>query len=292
MTIDDKDWLIIKVVAEEKNLTKAAERLFISQPALTYRIQNIEKEFGAKIITRHNNGILLTPQGEDLLAYAEEMLLQFRRAKERIKNIGENVQGSLRLGTSSVFAHYRLPKILKNFLELYPDIEVSLKTGLSRHIYRMLQKEDISLAIIRGDYSWIEEKHLISEEPICLVSAQPIEFTDLPHKPQISYLTDSSLEPIIEKWWNEHFARPPLITMEVDSMDTCRQMVLNGLGWAILPAIGLNGQLAPYTRQLSWINGKPLTRRTWLMYHTKMLELSTVQAFTDYIKNSPALGNQ
>lgn len=282
--MDDKDWIILKTIAEEKNMTKAADRLFISQPALTYRLRNLEKEFDARIVSRHPTGVILTPQGESLLAYAESMLLQFRKAKERIKNMENKVQGTLRLGTSSVFAHYELPQILKNFLERYPDVEISLKTGLSRRINRMLRKEDIAVAIIRGDYPWIGEKFLIREEPICLVSSQPIEFSELPSKPQISYLTDSSLEPVIQEWWSESFSRPPLITMEVDSMDTCRQMVLHGLGWAILPAIGLSRQSAPFTRELFWRSGSPLLRRTWIMYTAASLELSAVRAFVDYIK--------
>ena len=283
--MDDKDWLAIKTVAEEKNITKAADRMYISQPALTYRLRNLEKEFGAKILSRHPNGVLLTPQGELLLSYAQTMLLQLNETRERIKNMENKVQGTLRLGTSSVFAHYELPQILKSFLEQYPDVEISLKTGLSRRIYRMLQKEEISIAIIRGDYHWVEEKFLLSEEPICLVSSQPIEFSELPYKPQVSYLTDSSLEPVVQEWWREYFTRPPLITMEVDNMDTCRQMVLHGLGWAILPAIGLGRQSAPFIRELFWRSGNPLLRRTWIMLPNSALELSSVRAFVEFVNN-------
>lgn len=284
--MDDKDWLILKTIAEEKNITKAADRLYISQPALTYRLRNLENEFGAKLVSRHPNGVNLTPQGEYLLSYTVEMLLRLNKAKEHIKNMENKVQGTLRLGSSSVFAHYELPPILKNFLELYPDVEISLKTGLSRRINRMLQKEEVSIAIIRGDYHWPEEKFLLREEPICLVSSSPIEFRELPHRPQVSYLTDSSLEPMVHEWWRESFSQPPRITMEVDSMDTCRQMVLHGLGWAILPAIGLGSNQGDlFTRELFWRNGNPLLRRTWLMFPKASLELSSVRAFAEFLKH-------
>ena len=282
--MDDKDWFVLKTIAEEKNITKAADRLYISQPALTYRLRNLEKEFGAKLVSRHPAGVTLTPQGESVLSYAQEMLIKLRKAKERVQSMENKVQGTLRLGTSSVFAHYILPQILKNFMATYPEVEVSLKTGLSRRINRMFQKEEISVAIVRGDYHWPEEKVLLGEEPICLVSSQPIEFNDLPNLPQISYLTDSSLEPVIQEWWREYFSQPPRITMEVDSMDTCRQMVLHGLGWAILPAIGLSRQGAPFTRELFWRSGEPLLRRTWMIYPSAALELSAVQAFTVFVK--------
>lgn len=281
--MDDKDWLVLKTVAEEKNLTRAADRLYLSQPALTYRLRNLEKEFGTQLFARRPSGILLTPQGEYLLSYSKDMLFQINKVKERIKNMENKVQGTLRLGTSSVFAHYVLPPILKSFLEVYPDVEVTLKTGLSRRIHRMLQKEEVSVAILRGDHNWEGEKFLLREEPICLVSSDPIEFSELPHKPQVSYLTDSSLEPMIEEWWRESFACAPHTTMEVDSMDTCRQMVLHGLGWAILPEIGLGGQDRLFTRELFWRSGKPLLRRTWVAFPESSLELSAVRAFVEFL---------
>ena len=283
--MDDKDWLILKTIAEEKNITKAAERLYISQPALTYRLKNLEKEFGAKLVSRNPGGVLLTHQGEFLLSYAVEMLLKLQDVKERVKNMEYKVQGTLRLGSSAIFAHHELPNILKQFLELYPDVEINLKTGLSAKIHRMLQKEELSVAIIRGDYLWSEGKSQILEEPICLINREPIEFKDLPHRPQINYLTDSSLKPLIDEWWRNSFDHPPLITMDVDSMDTCRQMVLHGLGWAILPATGLGKHTDLYKQNLQWRNGKPLLRHTWLMYHTSSFELLAVKAFVEFVHN-------
>ena len=282
--MDDKDWVMLKTIAAEKNLTKSADRLYLSQPALTYRLRNLEKEFGTQLVSRRPTGVLLTPQGEYLLSYSEEMLSQMNKVKERIKNMENKVQGTLRLGTSSVFAHYELPQILKSFLHRFPDVEVLLKTGLSRHIHRMLQKEEVSIAILRGDYHWVDEKFLLREEPICLVSSSPIEFSELPYKPQISYLTDSSLEPVIQDWWRESFACAPHVNLEVDSMDTCRQMVLHGLGWAILPEIGLGEQSGLFRRELFWRSGKPLVRRTWLAYSPAFLELSSIRAFVEFLK--------
>lgn len=284
--MDDKDWIILKTISEEKNITKAADRLYLSQPALTYRLKNLEKEFDTKIVLRNPNGVLLTPQGEYLLAYTKEMLLQFQKVKDRIQNTRNKVQGTLRLGSSSIFAHYELPHILKGFLELYPDVEIALKTGISNKVNRMLQKEEISIAIIRGDYFGGEEKFLLREEPICLVSSNPISFDALPKHPRINYVTDSSLQMTVEEWWRQSFSCPSFTSMEVDSMDTCRQMVLNGLGWAILPAMGLRQNDVLYTHELHWHNGKPLVRKTWVMYHTTAVELSAVKAFIEYIKDN------
>lgn len=282
--MDHKDWLILKTISEEKNLTKAAERLYLSQPALSYRVKNLEKDFGANIVLRNTTGIIFTPQGEYLLAYALKMLTQLAITKEQIQNMDNKIQGTLRIGTSAIFAHYELPAILKGFLERYPDVDISLKTGLSSQINKMLQKEAFAVAVLRGDYFWPEEKHLLQEEPICLASPQKIDFKELPTLPRINYGTDSSLRVMLEDWWRENFSIPPKIAMEVDSMDTCRQMVLHGLGWAILPLIGLQQHDSLYTQELHWRDGTPVLRRTWMLYRNASLELSPVYAFTNYLK--------
>ena len=283
--MDDKDWTIIKIISEEKSITKAAVRLYMSQPALSYRLKNLEKEFGAKIVLRNTTGVVFTQQGEYLLDYALKMLTQLTIAKERIQNMENTIQGTLRIGTSSIFAHYELPGILKGFLERYPKVDISLKTGLSSQINKMLQKEEFAVAILRGDYFWPEEKHLLQEEHICLASSNVIALQDLPDRPRINYRTDSSLQVMLEDWWRERFPCPPKITMEVDSMDTCRQMVFHGLGWAILPFSGLKQHDSLNTQELYWCDGKPLLRRTWLLYRNSSLELSAVHAFINYLKD-------
>lgn len=278
------DWLILKILAEEKKITKAAERLFISQPALTRRLKNLETQFKTSLVIRTPNGIIFTPQGEELLTYAEKTLLEIKQLSEQIQSMETKVKGTLFLGVSSVFAHYELPQLLKSFLEIYPEVEVSLKTGHSLKVNSMLQKDEISLGILRGDYSWEEEKVLLNEEPICLVSSKPIELKNLPKSPRI--IANSSVQNQAEEWWHQFFSVSPAVTMEVDSIDTCRQMVLHGLGWAILPAIGLKqyNHNDLHIRRLYFKDGTPLVRRTWLMYRSSHLNLPTICAFIEHMK--------
>ena len=111
--MDEKDWELLKTLSEEKNITKAAERLYISQPALTYRIKQIEKEFGVIIITRGKKGVLLTTEGEYIVEYALRMLSNLRQTKDFVRNISEGVRGKIRLGVSGNFVHYKLPSLFE-----------------------------------------------------------------------------------------------------------------------------------------------------------------------------------
>lgn len=284
--MDDKDWRILKVIEEEKNITKAAARLYISQPALTYRLRSMEEEIGTPIVSRIPSGVVFTPQGERLVAFAVEMTQRFEALKENIISMSSKVQGTLRMGSSAVFANYRLPKIMKGFLGIHPEVEFSLKTGLSSQVLRLLERQEIILAFVRGEHHWSGDKLLLSEEPVCLASVENFELKELVHKPHIRYSTDTTLQKEIEDWWRQHFKTPPCTTMEVSTMDTARQLMLHGLGWTILPSIGLPKDESLVTTPLFWRDGRPMTRKTWLLCADGALELLTARTFVDYLKSS------
>lgn len=281
--MNEKDWLILSTLLEERNITKTSKRLYISQPALTYRIKELEKEFNMKIITRGNRGVDFTPRGEFLAEYAKNMLVLLQTTKEQLVNMKEGISGTLRLAVSGMFARYELPTLLKEFLSIFPDVEFNLKTGWSSEVNLMLQKEDAHLGIIRGNYDWPGDKILLKEEKICIVSNKEIDVAHLPSLPRINYQTDMSLKNTIDMWWNQTYTVPPKITMETDRSDTCKQMVLNGLGYSILPEICIQKDDPLYTIPLTAKNNSYVTRNTWLIYNKTVLELKHVKAFIDFL---------
>ncbi|MDR3736614.1 MAG: LysR family transcriptional regulator [Acidobacteriaceae bacterium] len=280
--MDQKDGMMLMAIAREKNITRAAERLFTAQSALSYRLRNIEREFNASLFVRTPTGVTLTAEGECVLRYVKESEKNLREVKDHIQNLKNSMGGSLRLAASSVFAYYELPDILKKFIEIYPNVDIFLKTAISHDVYHMLQRDENSVAILRGDPVWTEDNRLFSEEPICLVSAMPLDLKELPHHPMIVN-PRSAVQDMAEAWWRQNFASPPYVAIEVDSMDICRQMILRGLGWGILPAIGLKGYDSLHVRNLSWADGQPLVRRTWVMCRTSSLKMKVVNAFMDYV---------
>lgn len=284
--MDDRDWDILATIAEEKNISRAAERLCISQPALSYRLRAIEEEFETKAFVRTPKGVSLTAQGEQMVAYAREMILALQKARERLAGHGGKVAGPLRIGSSAVFANHELPRLLAGFLQRHPGVDVHLRTGVSRAVLEMLDREACTVGIVRGDHPWTEVKHPLREEGICLLSHRPLELEQLPDAPRITYGTDPSLQALLDDWWREHFSRPPKAPMVVDTMDTCRRMVAHGLGYALLPDIGLDEieQLRPvYKRFLHWQDGDPVLRRTWLFCKESSLELPPVRAFVEHL---------
>jgi DNA-binding transcriptional LysR family regulator len=126
--MEDKDWIILSVLKLERNMTKALDRLFISQPALTYRIQQLEAYFKSKLFVRNRTGIQLTPQGEVVTQYAEEMLKRLQEIHDTIQSMETEVKGTIKLGVSSTVGRYMLPEMLRNYLARYPDVDINIVT--------------------------------------------------------------------------------------------------------------------------------------------------------------------
>jgi DNA-binding transcriptional LysR family regulator len=283
--LDERDWMVLQTLYKEKNITKAAQLLYISQPALTNRLHQLEKEFGVIIVNRGRRGVQFTPQGEYLAKSAQEMLLTLQKIKENVLNMEDSVVGTLRLGVSNFFTDYMLPNLLKLFKEQYPTIEFKVTTNFSSHIAQLIYNQDVHIGIVKGDFNWKDRKHLLFEESICIASKEKIDIHDLPNLPRIDYHTDTSLKNSIDKWWSEHFTQPPLVSIEVDKVDTCKKMVINGLGYAILPSLILKDVNDIHIADIKSIGGKPIVRKTWMIYHEDSLKLNIVKAFVDFIEN-------
>ncbi|MBY0199403.1 LysR family transcriptional regulator [Priestia megaterium] len=284
--MDEKDWLALKILFEEKHITRAAERLYVSQPALTYRLKNLENEFGTSLFFKIKGGIEFTSEGLHLVDYSNEMLNKLQETKDDMLNMKNEVRGTLRIGVSSNFAQYKLPKILKKFSLEYPYVQFNVNTGWSTDIINLLVSSRVQVGILRGNYDWPGVKSLLTRERLCLISRREIEMDQLSKLPFINYKTDSSLKNLINDWWQDRFSEPPLVTMETDRQETCKEMVKNDLGVSILPEICLQPSDNLYKYELSYKNGEPVFRNTWLMYNEDFLNLSTVRNFIAFLNEN------
>ncbi|BFH12183.1 substrate-binding domain-containing protein [Paenibacillus melissococcoides] len=209
------------------------------------------------------------------------MRLQLRQTKEFLRNMDNKVTGILRLGVLRPI----LPSILKQFLEQYPDVEVRVMTDWSSNLVHSVYSQHVHIGMLRGDYDWPDGKHLMMEENICIVSKHEIHLQDLPSLPRINYKTEPSLKNTMDLWWKERYSLPPNIAMEVDKMETGKEMVLNGLGYAILPTIVLGGQEDLYKINLTSKHGEPWKRKSWMIYRKESLNLTLIKEFVDFMKN-------
>ncbi len=281
--MNENDLHFLTTLSHERNLTKAAEKLFISQPALSYRIRALEKELGVPLFLRSKSGIDLTPQGEYLVDFASKQYSQILRMKEEIQAIdSETLVGTVHLGASLVFTQYELPQIIKQFNDLYPKVKFSITSSHSSNIFTKLNNEEINVGIIRGDFKWYEEKNELFTEPICIASAYNFLINDLPDLPRIKFVTDPILYHQINQWWNERYSVESRNIIETSNTGTCIELLKAGVGYAIIPSLGLqdfNGYIEP----IKWQNGEQFKRQTNIYTSTKSNLFPVVRVFKDFV---------
>lgn len=290
--MDLRDCTLLLTLFREKNITKVAEQLFISQPAITYRLKQIEDQFQSKLVNRTNKGVVFTPEGDHVVKFAQKMLDEFSETKDYVYNLSNEVRGVLRLAVTSNFAQYFLPNLLKRFSEIYPLVQIHLRTGKSSNMLHKLKQDEVHLSILRGDYTWPEEKKTIHQERILLISKSPLELENLPELPRIYYVTDQLLSQVINNWWTENYGAPPNNIVEADKVEACRDLVLTEMGYTIIPEICLNEthlkQLFVYP--LKTPSNDLIVRNTRLLYKRKTKEISVVNAFIEFIEQEIQLG--
>jgi DNA-binding transcriptional LysR family regulator len=147
---------------------------------------------------------------------------------------------------------------------------------------------------VRGHIDWKGPKIHLFKDILYLVDKEieSLEEVMQTERPFIQFKSDSNYYEEIQQWWQKHFASNPKRQITVDQIETCKQMAVNGIGYAILPSITLNGTEAVYTVPLS-SNAEELelTRDTWLIGYESAFQLRQVEAFVDIVKKHAALFN-
>ncbi|WP_243293048.1 LysR family transcriptional regulator [Bacillus sp. FJAT-47783] len=286
---------MLVMLAEEMNMRKAAERLFVSQPALSQRLQSIEKSWGFKIFIRSQRGLTITPQGEKVIQFAREMVAKEEKIREEITQMDGEIYGTLKMAVASIIGQHWLPKVLKDYVELYPQAKISLVTGWSSEMLKSMYEEDIHIGIIRGNPEWKGiKKHLLTDT-LYLVDKEIRCLEDLLYteRPFIQFKSDSTYYQEIQYWWHQQIQFTPKRTIVVDQIETCKQMAFNGIGFAILPSVTLqNAGDHLFKIPLLDEKGKAIKRDTWLLGTEASLQLKHVQRFIEIAKKHSESHNE
>lgn len=165
---------VFYTTASRLSFTKAAEELYISQPAVTKHIKEIENQLNTKLFDRKGTSIQLTPSGKILYEYAEKIRNIYRDLEFEIGQINHQHKGKLIIGASTTVAQYILPEILAKFNAYYKDIKIELLTQNTENISELLKKGKIDLGIIEGESqsSYFEYKTFRADEIVLVSKAE------------------------------------------------------------------------------------------------------------------------
>ena len=141
---------VFYTVAKRLSFTKAAAELFITQPAVTKHIHELEDQYKAKLFERKGNHIALTNAGGLLLHHAEKVFELYRNIEFDINALSKRKEGLLRLGASTTIAQYIVAPLLARFRNKFPDVQLSLVTGNTEQVEKYLLSKEIEMGIIEG----------------------------------------------------------------------------------------------------------------------------------------------
>ncbi len=149
--MDFRELTYILAVADNKSVTEAANKLYISQPSLSYIISKVEDELGVKLFYRKTNPLTLTYAGELYVEAARDILNRMDNLRRELSDVSHGEKGRINIGIPTERAGYMLPKIIENFSRKYPGIELRLTETRSRRMIEELDKGMITIAVLPGD---------------------------------------------------------------------------------------------------------------------------------------------
>lgn len=256
-------------IAKQGNLSRAAEALHVTQPALTARLQALEAELGSTLFVRAHRGMQLTDAGRAFLPYAQRAMLALDEGASLVAELGRGGTGELVLGAAPAISTYVLPGLLVRFTERHPRVRLVVRTGHSEEILEMALRREIDLGLVRElRHPDIESRPLYEDKLILVAHAEhpfaargTIAMDEVAGARLILFDRTSSYYDLTNAFFREAGVAPSGV-MELDNIDAAKQMVGQGLGVALLPHTAVAAELDDRRLRAIRIEGaQPIRRR-------------------------------
>lgn len=195
-------------VAKQGNISKAAESLYISQPAISKTIVRLEDNLNVKLFKRNSRGVSLTEEGEVLFRHVQEAIHHIEEAENALQKMKDYHIGHLDIGASTTLCRYILLPYLKKFMEEFPNIQINLKNQDSAKNLQVLDAQDIDLALVAIPKHLSPNQKVILEqdvEDIFVASPKYIENLKALHGNDFSLFQNATVMLMDEKNVSRHY---------------------------------------------------------------------------------------
>ena len=241
---------VFRAIAGQLSFRKAAEELYLTQPAVSLQIKALEEEVGVQLFDRTGSHIALTAAGRILLAYADQSRALLAQAEEEIGSLGAGQAGDLPLGASTTIAQYVLPWLIGEFCRQHPRVRPTLISGNTEHIVEAVEQQKIALGFIEGPARSrdVKTEAFLQDELVLLVSTShewaeraSVTSAEIGAAPLLMRERGSGTRRVIEQALDRQGTKRDQlrIVMELDSTEAIKSAVEAGLGvgfvsrWAI-----------------------------------------------------------
>lgn len=249
---------ILKAIAAQGSFKKAADMLYVTQPAVSLQIQNLEKQLEITIFDRGGRKALLTEAGKLLLDYCERILNQCDEACKAIEDLNSLKGGTLVIGASQTTGTYLMPRMIGLFRQKYPDVSVQLQVHSTRRTGWSVANGQIDLAIIGGqlpsDLEGLlqiipyatDEVALVLPSTHILAKQKELTKEDLYKLNFVTLDSQSTTRKVVDKLLKDSGLdiQRLKIEMELNSLEAIKNAVQSGLGAAFLPVVSIERELS------------------------------------------------
>lgn len=290
MNLTFRQLRVFTEVARLSSVTRAAELLHLTPPAVSLAIKEIESQLGQPLFDRAGRRLSLSTSGEYFLVYARRLLATLKEAEDAMASFKRLEWGRLTIGMVSS-AKYFLPQLLAQFHDEHPQVDVRLKLGSREQLVAMMRAGEVDQCVMgRPPVDFPSRAEPFAMHPHVLVTAPTHRFAQaesvpveaLASEPFIVREPSSGTRTALQEYLDEHRLKPPFI-MEIASNEAIKQAVMAGMGVSLLSLHTIGLEWASGMIAAPAVEGLPLVRR-WNLVNQAGKQLSpAAEAFRYFI---------
>jgi DNA-binding transcriptional LysR family regulator len=229
---------------------RAAAALRVSQPAISARVRALEDSLGVKLFSRVRGGLSVSPAGKALRPHAEQLLRDVARARQAIHELQPSVGGALRIAAALSVCTYFLPDVIKDYQAANPKVMVSLRSGTSLQVLKMVLDGEAEIGVARSLNHPEVETMTLRDDPLILVGhpnhpaarKRRVRLEDVESMPLIFFDRGSS-DWTLSQGLFRRAGQLPNTVLEVETIEAAKRMVERKLGLSFLPQIAVSREL-------------------------------------------------
>ncbi|WP_027124395.1 LysR substrate-binding domain-containing protein [Gelidibacter mesophilus] len=277
---------IFKVVAEQLSFTKASELLFISQPAVSKTIKNLEEAYKSNFFIRRRNSIALTEDGKAFLIYANRILSIYHEMENQFLNLKNALPEHIHFGVSTTVANYIIPKILAKFRTQYPQVHVEITSGNSEEIEHLILNEHLNFGITEGKHSnpQLHFKKFTKDEIVLVtnvknttIKSNIIDKSALQNLPMVEREIGSGTRGVIYSILKENKISSLNTILHLNSTEAIKNYLYHSDSYAFLSINAVTEDLM--NNKLKVIDIKEISMERWFYFVSRTGYNSKIMAF-------------
>lgn len=269
---------IFTVVAEEGSFSAAAERLYVTQSAVSQHMRDLEAGLGRPLFRRGRRGVALTPHGEILLRYARDIFALVARAEAALTDVAHLSAGRVSIGATPGVAVYLAPEWVQRFRERYPRLTVALQTGVTAQIVPEVLAGRLDMGLIEGELDAFGGAARLAWRPLAEIEQWVVVGRGHPWAGRGSVrLQELDGQPMImrqpgsqSRAWLDGTLRPrgvvPVVATEFDNLESMKRSAAQGTCLTVLPEYVVRAEVAAGTLAALPVEGRLLVRSLKLVW--------------------------